>query len=51
MHRMLAPVLPRLLFLLGAMTLSVSAWGFWGGTTGQVMNDIYDLFLLKLNCP
>lgn len=48
---LLAPVLPRLLLWLGAMALAVSAWGLWDGTSGQVLNDIYDIFLLKLNCP
>jgi hypothetical protein len=52
MHRiLLVPVLPRFLLWLGAMALAVSAWGLWGGTSGQLLNDIYDLFLLKLNCP
>jgi len=48
---MLTPILPRFLLWLGAMALAMSAWGLWSGTSGQVLSDIYDLFLLKLNCP
>ena len=41
------------LFLVWFLTASmaISAYLFWSGAYSQSLEDIYDLFMLTLNCP
>jgi len=44
------PVLARITLWLAALILAASAWLFWEGGLGRLVEYLNDLFLLNFNC-